>query len=49
MTFASVVIKYVSDFFYKFGSQYFESGCPELAIVKLLGILFFKGDHSILR
>ena len=30
-------------------SQYFETGCPKLAIVKLYSVLFFKGKHSILR
>ena len=30
-------------------SQDFGSGCPKLAIVILLGVLFFKVDHSILR
>ena len=30
-------------------SQDLETGCPKLAIVKLLGILFFKGDDSILQ
>ena len=26
-----------------------ETGCPQLAIVNFMGVLFFKGDHSILR
>ena len=30
-------------------SQDFETGCSELADVKFWGILFFKGDHNILR
>ena len=30
-------------------SQDLETGCPELAIVKYLGVLFFKGDHKLLR
>ena len=30
-------------------SQDLETGCPKLAIVKLLGFLFFKGEHTILR
>ena len=30
-------------------SQDLETGCPKLAIVKVVGILYFKGDHNILR
>ena len=30
-------------------SQDLETGCPKLEIIKYLGILFFKGDHNILR
>ena len=30
-------------------SQDLETGCPELAIVKLLGVLFLKGDHNLFR
>ena len=30
-------------------SQDLETGCPKLAIVKLLGIQIFKGDHNILK
>ena len=30
-------------------NQDLESGCPKLAIVKLLGVQFFKGDNIILR
>ena len=30
-------------------SQDLETGCPKLAIVKLLGIQNFKGDHNIFR
>ena len=30
-------------------SQYLETGCPKLAIVKFWGIQIFKGDHNILR
>ena len=30
-------------------SQDLESWCLKLAIVKLLGTLFFKGDNNILR
>ena len=34
----------------KYGlNQNFETGCPKLKIVKSLGVLLFKGDHSILR
>ena len=29
--------------------QNFETGCPKLKIVKSLGVLLFKRDHSILR
>ena len=29
-------------------SQDLETGCPNLAIVKFLGIQIFKGDHNIL-
>ena len=29
-------------------SQDLETGCPKLAIVKFLAVLYFKGDHSIL-
>ena len=29
-------------------SQDLETGCPKLAIVKFLGVLFFKVDHNIL-
>ena len=25
------------------------TGCPKLAILKLLGVLFFKGHHNMLR
>ena len=28
-------------------SQDLETGCPELPIIKLRGILFLKGDHSL--
>ena len=27
----------------------FETGCPKLPIVKFWGILFFRGEHTILR
>ena len=31
-------------------SQDLETGCPKLAIIKFwAGILFFKGEHNILR
>ena len=30
-------------------SQDIEIGCPKLAIVTFLGVLFFKGVHNILR
>ena len=30
-------------------SQDLETGCPKFAIVKVLGIQIFKGDHNILR
>ena len=30
-------------------SQDLETGCPKLPIVKILGILIFKGGHNILR
>ena len=30
-------------------SQDLETGCPKLPIVKFWGILFFKGDHNILK
>ena len=30
-------------------SQDLETGCPKLAIVKILGVQIFKGDHNILR
>ena len=30
-------------------SQDLETGCPKLAVVKLLGVQIFKGDHNILR
>ena len=26
-----------------------EPGCPKLAVVNFLGVLFFKGDHNTLR
>ena len=29
-------------------SQDLETGCPKVAIVKVLGVLLFKGDHNIL-
>ena len=30
-------------------SQDLETGCPKLAVANFFGILFFKGDHNILR
>ena len=30
-------------------SQDLETGCPKLAIVKILGVQIFKGDHNILK
>ena len=30
-------------------SQDLETGCPEMTNLKLLGIQYFKGDHSIPR
>ena len=30
-------------------SQDLETGCPKLAIAKILGVLFSKGDHNILE
>ena len=30
-------------------SQYLETGCPKLAIVKFWGVQILKGDHNILR
>ena len=30
-------------------NQDLETGCPKLTIVKCLGILFFKGDYTILK
>ena len=29
-------------------SQDLETGCLKLAVVKFLGVQFFKGDHNIL-
>ena len=29
-------------------SQYLETGCLKLAVVKYLGVQIFKGDHNIL-
>ena len=29
-------------------SQDLETGCPKFAVVKILGILFFKGNRNIL-
>ena len=29
-------------------SQYLETGCLKLAVVKCLGVQIFKGDHNIL-
>ena len=26
-----------------------ETGCPKLAVVRFVGVLFFQGDHYILR
>ena len=30
-------------------SQDLETGCPELVIVKYLGVQLIKGDHNIFR
>ena len=30
-------------------NQDLRTGCPKLAIIKYLGVLFFKIDHNILR
>ena len=30
-------------------SQDLETGCPKLAIISIFGILFFKGEHNLLR
>ena len=29
-------------------SQDLETGCPKLAIIKIVGVQIFKGDHNIL-
>ena len=34
---------------YKGLSQDLEIGCPKLTMIKNFGILFFRGDHTILR